>query len=265
MDFQWENGIGLLAGQTWDVFLPLWQWKLNTAVGWNQGNAAFRRPQLRGSWVGKIDDDSTWKIAIALADPIARDIDGVGDDDGEDAGVPDLQGRLNFTFRIFDGVPKADVGIGALYGKREADLDSHDDEYTAWLVGIDLMIPVAKGVSILAEFYDSQAASSYNASLAQDYNKTLDREIRARGGFVNVKWKIDRFWMVVAGYGICDPRNKDLSDGQRSWNSSGFINVRYWITKWATVGLEYDRMETDYLGEDDYCNHRLQMSFKLKF
>jgi len=265
MDFQWESGWGLLAGQTWDVPMPLWQWKLNTAVGWNQGNTAFRRPQLRVWYRGKLGEGSNWKIAAAIADPIAKDIDGVGDDDGEDAGVPDLQARVSFVFNVFGGAPKAEIGVGGIYGKREADLVDHDDDYTAWLFGVDILLPVTKDVRILCELYDSQAGSSYNASMAQDYNKTLEREIRSRGGFVNVIWKIGKQWTVVGGYGICDPKDGDLSTGQRSRNTSVFANVRFKFAKQAWVGLEYDRMETDYKDEKDYSNNRVQMCFCLKF
>jgi len=265
MLFEWESGWELLAGLTWDVPMPLWQWKLNTAVGWNQGNTAFRRPQLRGAYKSKLGEDGHWKIAVAIADPIARDIDGLGDDDGEDAGLPDFQGRLSFTFKLFDAKKKTEIGVGGIYGKREADIDDHDDTYTAWLYGIDLLIPITNDVRVLAEFYDSQAASSYNASLAMDYNKTLDTEIRAHGGYVNVIWKINKYWMVVGGYGVCDPKDGDLSAGNRSRNTSAFANVRFKLTKQAWIGLEYDRMETDYKDADTASNNRVQMSFCLKF
>ena len=39
----------------------------------------------------------------------------------------------------------------------------------------------------------------------------------------------------------------------------------YSFYKGATVGLEYDRMSTDYKDDRDRVNHRIQMSFMLKF
>ena len=67
MDDGWE----VLAGQTWDLIGVEQMKKLNTLVGWNQGNIGFRRAQLR---VTKHMDDFT--TALAFCRPISRDVDG---------------------------------------------------------------------------------------------------------------------------------------------------------------------------------------------
>ncbi|MEN8149401.1 MAG: hypothetical protein ABFS86_06235 [Planctomycetota bacterium] len=265
MNFEFENGIELLAGQAWDLPLPHQQQKLNTAVGWNQGNAAYRRPQVRGTYTGQMGDDGKWDIAIAIADPIAKDIDGFGDDDGEDAGIPDFQWRASIAWKLFEDAPPMVIGLGGVMGQREADLAAGDEEYDTWLIGLDILFPISKKLKILAEVYTSQAASSYNASLGYDYNAAQEAEIEASGWFINAVWKMDKYWKFVIGAGVVDLVDGDLDDGDRSANSSIFANVHYSLKKDAWIGLEVDSMKTDYKAEDNFNNLRVQLCFCLKF
>ena len=67
------------------------------------------------------------------------------------------------------------------------------------------------------------------------------------------------------GAAIADPDDETLRPGNRSKNSSVFGNVRYKFAKATWVGLEYDRMNTDYLDKDNAWNTRFQLSFCMKF
>jgi len=265
MDFHWDSGIQLLAGQGWDVIQPLWQWKLNTAVGWNQGNTGFRRPQIRGTYEHEFESRGLWKIAFAVADPIARDIDGIGNDDAGDAGVPDLQGRLSFILPAIADKALLNFGISGLYGKREIDYTDGHDTYTTWLVGADVFLPLSEDVRLVGEVFTGQALFSYNGGIAQGFNGKLGKPVKTWGTFLNLLWKIDKHWMVVLGAGIDDPDDETLSPGNRSKNTSVFGNVRYSFAKGTWVGLEYDRMNTDYLEKDNAYNNRFQLSFCMKF
>ena len=91
------------------------------------------------------------------------------------------------------------------------------------------------------------------------------REIGTKGGYVNVLWTLAPRWSLVLGAGMDDPDDDDLAAGNRSRNTSLFGNVRYRITKQVIVGLEVDRMATDYLRADDATNDRFQLTFMLKW
>ncbi len=264
LDFQ--NGWSLLAGQTWDVIMPLWQWKLNTAVGWNQGNSAFRRAQLRGTYEGKAGESTGYKFAFAIADPIGIDTDDGNVDDAEDAAKADLQGRFGLSFPLFAEKAPFVIGLNGMYGWREADFEVRKDrKYNAWLLGIDLTIPITKDMKILCELFTGSSLALYAAGIAQSYNTKLRTEIDTSGGFVNFHWKLDKLWFLVLGAGVDDPRNSNLNEGNRSRNQSIFGNLRFKITKQVWVGLEFDWMVTEYQGKQTARNNRIQMSFCLKF
>lgn len=265
MDFR--NGLSLLAGQTWDVIMPLWQWKLNTAVGWNQGNVAFRRAQLRVEYEGKAGEKTGYKFGFAIADPIGVDADKDNYDDAEDSGKADLQGRAGLTFPLFLEAAPCTIGVNGLYGWREADFvgQARKDRYNAWLFGFDLTIPITKDVKILSELFTGQSLSLYAAGIGQSYNTKKMDTISTTAGFVNVHWKVDKLWFVVVGTGVDDPNNSDLNIGNRSRNSTIFGNVRYKITKAVWVGLELDYMVTQYLRASSARDFRTQVTFMLKF
>ena len=64
-----------------------------------------------------------------------------------------------------------------------------------------------------------------------------------------------------------DPRDKTLHNNAKARyrNSSIFGNIMYSFYKNAWVGIEYDRMSTDYRDYRDRVDHRIQVSFILKF
>jgi hypothetical protein len=169
------------------------------------------------------------------------------------------------VFPLFAGAPPADVGLGAFYGWRKAEFTSGDEDYNVWLVGMDFTIPITKEVKVLAEVFTGEALADYRGGIGQSYNKSTLSEIATQGGYVNVLWNLDPRWFLVVGAGIDDPDDDDLNDGNRSRNTSVFVNLRYKVTKFAWIGIEYDRMQTDYENAEGAKANRYQMSFVLRF
>jgi hypothetical protein len=94
--------------------------------------------------------------------------------------------------------------------------------------------------------------------------------IRAWGAFANVEFKPHKRWRLVGGAGMDDPDNDDFTDPtkttkERTRNVSLFGNVVYNFYKGASVGVEYDYMNTDYVERRNRDSHRIQVSFMLKF
>ena len=279
MRFDFDGGWSLWAGQTWDVFGPINMAKLNTLVGWGQGNVAFRRGQIRIQQDIKTGEKSTFTWAFALADPVSRDKvwdDDVGQDDGEDAGVPDLQAHAGMKMPFLDGKP-IKFGLGGAFGKRElsgkgTNLD-RDKRYDAWIVCGDLKVPILDNLDLIGEIWQSEGSDGYRSGVWQSYTVngagTDIETIKARGYFVNAIWKPVKKWRFVGGYGVDDPYDYDYvgstSTSFRKKNNTLFGNVMYTFYPNATVGIELDRMSTNYPAKTDRVNHRLQVSFMLKF
>ena len=263
-----ETGWSLLAGQAWDVFTPLCMKKINTLVGWGQGNIGFRRPQLRVTHRWGFKGGTAMETAFALARPQARDADGKGNDDGEDRGIPDLQGRAAVEVPAGKG-KKAVIGFGGFYGWREIDDNPskgiRSDHYQPFALCLDLQCPLCAGFSFLGEAFYGRGLDAYRGGIFQSYDTVLRKVIHAQGCWGNLVWKASKAWRFVLGAGVDDPDDSDLSSTRRSRNLSIFGNVVYSFYKGISAGLEVDRMRTDYENRDNRVNYRVQTMLMWKF
>ncbi len=261
------TGWSLLAGQTWDVFSPLCQKKINTLVGWGQGNIGFRRPQLRVTRRWESGKRVSWEAAFALARPQARDADGKGNDDGEDRGIPDLQGRV--ALEIPRGKKAAKIGFGGFYGFRELDDNPakgiRSDHYQPYALCLDMDLPLGKGFEFLGEAFYGRGLDAYRGGIFQSYDTTLRKVIRSKGGFANLAWKPSKAWRFVLGAGVDDPDDADLGPTRRARNLSVFGNIVYSFYRGIFTGLEVDRMRTDYMNRNNRVNYRVQGMIMWKF
>lgn len=273
MRFLGDGGWTVTAGQTWDLFAPHNMKKMNTLVGWGQGNLGFRRPMLAVSRKHQLGDKQDFTWAVALARPVARDsssLDGDAQDDGEDAGVPDVQAHVGVKLSGPAGKPMK-LGLGGFFGKREVGGGSagltDDDEYDSSAIALDVMVPITSELSVIGEAWTGTALDGYRGGVWQSYVLSDDavETIEAYGGFLNVIWKPVKKWRFVAGTGVDNPKNSDFhASNGRFKNTTLFANAMYQFYPGGTVGIEYDRMETEYTGGDS-VNNRIQISFKLKF
>ncbi len=272
MKFDFANGWSFIAGQTWDLFAPINMPKLNTLVGWGQGNIGFRRPQLSIFKKIGLGQGSDLTAAIGVARPVSRDKDGLGNDDGQDSGVPDLQGHVGFKVPAWTEKAMS-LGFGGFWGRREVDENgttiSHQQTYSAYCYAFDLTIPVVDKLTFISEIWQGQGLDGYRGAVWQSYVPVNGdvKVVEAWGTFGNLIWKPMKKWRFVAGAGIDNPKNGSLHHNTKARykNSSIFGNALYTFYKGATVGIEYERMSTDYLNYQDRVNHRVQVSFMLKF
>src|SRR5579862_9182347 len=94
-----KNDVSILAGQTWDVFSPLFPTVDNDTLLWNAGNVGDRRPQFRFSYDPKVGR-GRWSItsATGLTGAVdAQDLDNNAYRDGEESGKPNFQGRIGYA------------------------------------------------------------------------------------------------------------------------------------------------------------------------
>jgi hypothetical protein len=273
MKFDFGEGWSLTAGQVWDVFAPLNMKKVNTMVGWGQGNLGYRRPMAIIAKEFGTGEKCTTTVKFAFARPVARDsssLDGDAQDDGEDSGKPDLQAHIGVKMPGVCEKP-IKVGLGGFYGWREVAGGSSkiadEEHYESHGLCLDLVFPILDNLDLLAEFWMGKALDGYRGGVWQSYvvHDGCVETINARGGFLNLVFKPVKKWRVSAGYGIDDPDDDDFNDiNGRYKNTSIFANVMWSFYKGASVALEYEIMETEYM-DDDCTNNRIQLSFMLKF
>jgi hypothetical protein len=166
------------------------------------------------------------------------------------------------------------IGLGGFVGKREVGAGVPgtliaDQDYDSSCIALDLTLPIAKGLSVIGEAWTGTALDGYRGGVWQSYVVTDARveTIDAWGAFLNVVWKPYQKWRFVVGSGIDDPENADFHGGNSSSrlkNTTIFGNALYSFYPGATVGVEYDHMETEYL-QGGATNDRFQISFMYKF
>jgi hypothetical protein len=273
MKFDFMNGWSMTAGQDRDLFAPVIMKKINTMIGWGQGNIGFRRPMLAVSRKHAVGESSDLTWSVALARPVARDsgtLDGDAQDDGEDSGVPDLQAHVGWRIPGFADRPMK-IGLGGFVGRREVGGGSaglvDDEEYDSSCLALDASIPLTGELELIGELWTGTALDGYRGGVWQSYVLSDGdvRTIDAHGGFLNLIWKPVKEWRFVVGAGIDDPERGDFhGQNGRYRNTTCFANAMYHFYRGASVGIEYDRMETTYAG-GDFTNDRIQVAFMLKF
>jgi len=285
--FTWGSEWSLLFGHTSDVIGPLVGKTLNTCVMWNTGNLGFHRTQLRltrKQMLGKKSPNSLVFETAACRAYTGKDYDGGENEDGEDAGVPDGQYRIAFERKVkFEGkkkalVPKLTFGLWGHHGKREVDLAPPDRKWTygAKSFGSDISIPFCRTVAFQGEVWTGAAlGGTYRGGIAQDVNTDMSRRrrIRSRGYFGQIGVKLTDHLTLWTGYGRDNPINGHLKVNNRSMNESGFLNLRFNVTKTGWIGIEYQRINTWYFEDHPgggtrhrmYDDNRVQMTFCIKF
>jgi opacity protein-like surface antigen len=242
-----------LAGQTGDVISPLVPKTVNYTVAWAQGHIGYRRPQVRVStWAG-LGDNAKLKLAVAATRTLGSDLDGDGIDDGADASVPTVQGRLGFDMKFGDEGSAA-VGVSGHYGiEKWGAEDSTETE--SWSFNTDLKLAVNKRFCISGEFFVGQNLGTYLGGILQSTNP-MKTEIFAMGGWGMASVKPHDRVTVNAGYAFDDPDEDDFKlpegflDTFKDKNSVIFGNVMYGITSTVTAMFEVSYLKTEYLTKE---------------
>ncbi len=260
----------LVAGQTWDLVAPLNPATLNYPVLWGCGNPGYRRPQIRLTYTGELNPNTTVKVASGVFRTIGSDLTptftlatevGDGSDDGVDAAVPTVQGLLEVTHKSASGVSLR-AGVSGLWGrlKAEGTLGS-SDTYTSQ--GVFGHFAASFGnFGFAGEAFSGSNIGSYNAGI--NNSNTIDG-VNSVGGWGYFWFKPHRQWTLAAGGGMDDPDDDDLAANNRSRNQAFFGNVKFSPVPLFTVGFELSQWETSYKDSETADNLRAQTSFMINF
>ncbi len=272
-----KSNWSILAGQTWDVISPLNPKTANYSVLWCQGNIGYRRPQVRFSAWGDIGDGAKVSLDVALARTLGSDQDADGLDDGADASIPSIQGRLGLNSKLGDEGSMG-VGVSGHFGQEKwgpEDSTSTD----SWSLNADLSLKVNSRVSFAGEFFTGENLGTYLGGIYQRVDPLHD-PLPAVGGWGMISLKLHDRVTFNGGYSFDDPDEAKYlvpADGEphtfKNLNSEMFGNFFIGITGNVTAIFEAAYMKTEYMTRTDngssitdatadYDGLRLQLSLK---
>ena len=267
---EWD--ISLLAGQTNDIVAPLTPHTIDLGTPfWQRGNIGDRRPQLRLEWSpaivkGTKDEETRLFFTAGLLRAGAVngiDIDGDGNNDGQDSGAPMIQTRMGiatpswvngqkirFGFSTSHSWYDTQTGIGA---RGETDFNSH-------VYALDLTLPITERIELAAEWWRGTNASDLQGGIGQGIDVFRGKEIESTGGWISMKVKTTERSSMAVGYSFDNPEDNDVRGiaGGRFFNQTYFINNVWDFSGGVSMGLEYQYMTTYYSRTDDSnYNNRL--------
>ncbi len=261
-----QYDLSFLAGQTYDIFSPLFPPTVNFTTGFWVGNIGFRRAQFRVTKNWNIQEDTKFTAVGGFSRTIG-DLTGFDPGDtGEDAGFPTLQGRIAYTSPLWLDSP-ATIGLSGHWGQEEYDFDvfgNHHDLDT-WSANLDLTLPIYDKYKVTSEWWVGENLDTYVGGINQGVNPLTLEEVGAWGGWAALTmgpWYDVRYNI---GATLDNPENGDLNGGGRSQNESYFANSIWQMNQALQMGLEFSYWKTEYIGLDEGDSFRVQTSVKYKF
>jgi hypothetical protein len=228
--------------------LPLNPTTLNYPVGWAAGNIGYRRPQLRISYKNSFDKNTGLLMQFALSRTTGltnEDLDGGGQNDGDDSGFPTIQGRIALTAKGFAG-RKSVIGISGHYGQEETDWGGVETDFKSWSGNMDFDFPLSGRFTLKGEVFMGENLDDYFGGILQGVNTMTRNEILSVGMWSQMNFYASKKWQYNAGMGIDNPDYNDINDGMRDKNSFYYINTLFNILPKLTIGLEYSHWVTVY-------------------
>lgn len=268
-----ECRFAILAGQNWDVISPLTPNTLNYTVLWDAGNVGYRRPQIRLTKDFPLDDKTTLQIQGAAVRTIGSNLATVLES-GEDAGFPTLQSRIGLTVPLLAAGP-TQAGVSGHWGQEQYDIDvrGRHIDVDSWSINMDLTQPVTDKVLFKGEWFAGQDLATYFGGIGQGVTLTknvagavIDADpICAHGGWFAFTLGPWDKWTFNTGVGIDQVDRDDVNTGDRTLNRAIFGNAIYALNKHVNIGLELSHWRTDYRGDGDADDVRVQTSLIYKF
>lgn len=257
------GAFSVLAGQSWDLIAPLWPIVNADGMMWNSGNLGDRRPQIRLGYEPKLFGSTKLQVEVAIARTGAvdlKDLDANNVRDGDDSGLPMVQGRLGLA-SLFDAV---DIGVWGHWAREETknvpnqpDPDPADGmpppavvsgrkEFTSSSVGGDVSVKVGK-LTVAGEAWVGKNLSDVRGGIGQGVGKVSGEEIGARGGWGNVRVAVVPWLAVGAGATFDDALGGQLVAGDRTQNLAAFGNLELDAGGGFIMGLDYIHWRTEYV------------------
>ncbi|TCD48756.1 DcaP family trimeric outer membrane transporter [Chlorobium sp. N1] len=263
-----ESDFSILAGQTWDVNSSLIPFVDDAGLMWNAGNIGGRHAQLRLTKGFRAGDTERVEVAVAAARTIGdtNSITGVATDNGKDANIPTIQGRVALSTPILVADKPATIAVSGHYGQEQWDTDASNTSVAAdtWSASLELSMPLTDKLLFAGECFTGANLENYWGGIGQSLGST-GNETRAEGGWAAMRYTLSPTTTVAFGGGIDDPDDSDLAAAGRAFNRTIFANVLESITPNFIIGLQLSEWKTGYVGGSDSDVWRTQTSLTYKF
>lgn len=264
IDLAMPHGFSLRAGQDWETFITIIPRIVNFAYLADAGALGIRRPQLRATQEIQLSEKTRLTAKLAAARTIGQDIDGGGEDDGVDSGLPTGQGNLILERPLWTE-SAAKIGVSGHIGRETCDkvaegvtCANDDKDYDTWSVIGSLYLPLCQRAAVQGCIWQGENLDTYYGGIGQGINKTLATAIAAKGGFAQLLLDLTDRLNLNVGYGLDDPDEADLNAKDRSKNELIFSSLFFKLTRDATLALEYSNLRTSYKAADKAENNRIQ-------
>ena len=274
----------ILAGQTSDIISPLVPKTANYTVLWDQGNIGYRRPQFRISTWANTNEKIKIAVAAGAFRTLGGDLDGDGVDDGADAAIPTVEGRVGIAVKP-NAQRSFELGISGHSGKEQYQAKDAEGRFgtksiSSWSGNVDLKLVFCERFEFAGEFFTGQDLGAYYGGVGQTVNLMKD-EIAAKGGWGELTVKPVAHLSLNVGCGIDDPDDADFvlpsgTPGTKSFigkNTDIFGSLMYDFTSTVTAMVEVSGLTTTYLykayagtelksDSKDFDDTRIQFSLK---
>jgi len=264
----WDD-FSILAGQTWDVFSPLFPTVNNDTLMWTAGNVGDRRPQFRFAYEPKVGK-SQWSLigAAGLTGAIdGQDIDNNSFRDGEESGKPDVQARVGYSRPLWVTDQAFSIGASGVYAwlttSRPVTTANRTD-FTSQLINIDYTLPITSRVLLRGEGWWGRNMGDLRGGAGQGITPT-GRDVRGRGGWSELSIKFSRYFSMHPGFTTDDPRDGDLPGGGRTRNRAFYIANRLTPGGNFQIGFDYLRWKTNYKGFLPGIDNRVNIFFQYSY
>lgn len=265
------------AGLQFDVFNPINPTVLPFSLLLASGNTGAFRGQARIERFIKPSDLSQITLTAGVSDPLPTTISGNFAQISEDNGKPNLESRVALALGQLQGVGLEaarpfEVGVSGVLGEiRTTSLAGRRvvSDVRGW--GIDGRYEVAQRLGVKGELFVGRTLGTYGASVLQTINTTTLQGISSRGawGEVYYYWcrqpACGRALHTHVGYGIDDPVDSDLANGQILRNQTYWATTLWDVTKAFRVGFEVAYRDTAYKLLRDNSGIGFQTQVQWKF
>ncbi len=220
-----------------------------------QGNFGQLRPGFRMERYFQGTELFSSALYFGLTQQAVNDFIAVPDVAGIDNGWPNVELRWETTLGG-EGAGQRPVllAIGGLIGETRAVDDlamAGINVSKSWAVIPELRME-GERFGFQGEGFVGQAIGTYNGGIGQSLNPANGEAIYSVGGFGEFFWKMTPFLTTSVGYGVDDPRDRDLGAitatvGQRARNESYWVNFIWRISDEWESRFEVSHLETDYV------------------
>lgn len=263
----WRN-FSALAGQTWDLFSPLFPTVNNDTLMWNAGNVGDRRPQMRATYEPKIGKGRiSFASALGLTGAVdSLDLDQNGYSDGIQSMRPNVQWRLGYSRPLWVAEQAFSVGASTFHGwLGVARPIGGRSVLQAQGYNAEVTLPLAQALSFRGEGWWGRNMSDFRGGAGQGLTLASGRLVRGRGGWSELNLRINRYWLVAPGFTTDNPVKADLAAGSRTRNRAFYVGNRFAPGGKVEFGADYLRWRTDYFGLPSGFDNRINLFFLCGF